>query len=291
MATFLGESSYGKSHVRLTKVTRKGDFHELKEMSVSIQLQGDFDRSYTHGDNSQVVPTDTMKNTVYAMAAQHTIDNIESFAAALARHFLTRHSQVHAVSVEIQQERFERINTNGKPHEHAFLGGNKEKRVANIQMRADRLTIESGIEDLVVLKTGNSEFSGFVRDEYTSLADTHDRIFATSVIARWTYNRQNADYDLNHAKIKQIIIDVFATHKSLAVQQTLYEMGKVVLEQCADVDEIRLSMPNQHRLPVDLSGFGLPNKNEIFVPTAEPFGLISASMVRTPSKRIAGATA
>jgi len=283
MAISLVDSSYGKSRVRLTKVTRTPQRHELKELTVNIQLQGEFDRSYTDGDNSQIVATDTMKNTVYALAAKHPVNNIESFAKHLCEHFLSRNTHIGATSVEIAEELWQRIDSNGKPHEHAFVGGNIEKRVTHVDCIRGGITVESGIEDLFVLKTTDSEFTGFIRDEFTTLPEAKDRIFATSVAAYWVYKTDNCDFDKNYATVRKILLDVFAAHHSLAVQQTLFEMGKKVLDSCNDIEEIHISMPNQHRIAFDLSRFGMQNNNEIFVPTDEPYGLISATIGRSTS--------
>jgi urate oxidase len=285
MSSYLVENSYGKSAVRLTKVTRYADRHELKELSVSIQLQGDFAGSYTDGDNSKVIATDTIKNTVYALGAQHPVNNIESFAKNIGAHFLGRHKQVSAVSIDISQDRWERIVTDGKPHRHAFVGGGSEKRITSVECMRGELTIGSGIADLMVLKTTDSEFHGFVRDEYTTLPDVTDRIFATSIVANWLYKTEDADFDKVYARVRQLLLDVFAEHHSLAVQQTLFKMGDSILQACSEIEEIRIEMPNEHRILYDVSRFGLPNNNEIFIPTSEPFGLISATVSRATASK------
>jgi urate oxidase len=281
MSWSLVENSYGKSAVRLTKVIRHKDRHELKELSIDIQLQGEFDKSYLEGDNSQVVPTDTMKNTVYALAATHPLSDIESFGKSLAEHFLANFAHVSTVSVTIREEVWTRIEHKGKPHPHSFVGGTSEKRIAHIDAVRGTTEIESGIEDLCVVKTTASEFHGYIKDKYTTLPETRDRIFGTAVSATWTYKDKNPKYNEVYEKIRQGLLDVFCEHHSLAVQATLYEMGKRALEICPEIEEIRIEMPNKHRIPFDLSRFGLENKNEIFVPTDEPYGLISGTVSRT----------
>lgn len=280
MAWSLVENSYGKSRVRLTKVTRHADRHELKELSVDIQLQGEFEKTYLEGDNSQVVPTDTMKNTVYALASSHPLTDIESFGKTLGEHFLTNFSHVASVSMTITEELWTRIDVNGKPHKHSFVGGSREKRVAHVDCMRGCTSVESGIEDLVVLKTTDSEFVGYIKDKYTTLPETRDRIFATSVAAYWLYKSSEADFNGVYEKLRTLFLKIFAEHHSLAVQQTLYEMGKKALDAVPEIEEIRIVMPNQHRIPFDLTRIGLENKNEIFVPTDEPFGLISATIGR-----------
>lgn len=280
MSCSLVQSAYGKSRVRLTKVTRLADRHLLKEIAVDIQLEGAFDRSYTDGDNSNIVATDTMKNTVYALASSDPIENIETFAKNLGNHFVTKYKQIALATISIEEELWQRIPTAQGPHRHAFTGGSNEKRVTNIECTRESVTVESGIEGLSVLKTTDSEFHGFVRDEYTTLADTNDRIFATNIMVHWLLKSPDADFDKVYENIREICLDVFATHHSLAVQETLFQIGKVALEKCDSVEQITVTMPNQHRIPVDLTRFGLQNKNEIFVPTDEPFGLISATVGR-----------
>ena len=275
----LKSNMYGKSQVRLTKVTRNGQRHELKEMYVNVILRGEFQRCYTHGDNSNIVATDSMKNTVYALARNHPIESIESFGMHLAAHFVDRYPQVSAAQVKIRQVPWQRIAVNGQPHDHAFIGGSSERRTCLIT-HGSRPNVSSGIDGLLVMKTTHSGFVGYVQDEYTTLKETTDRIFATSVTASWKYDSPDADWNANYDSIRAALLNMFATHDSLAVQQTLYAMGEEALKVCPAISEIELTMPNQHRLLVNLQPLGLDNPNEIFLPTSEPFGMISGIVSR-----------
>lgn len=272
--------SYGKSKVRLTKLTRGKDRHELKEISVDIQLEGEFEQSYTLGDNSMVVATDSMKNTVYVLAAKHEINEIESFAKTLAAHFVRKYPQVRMASVAIEEELWHRISLNGKPHPFAFFGAGAEKRVTEVKVTPESVSITSGIENLSVVKTTDSAFWGFIRDEYTTLPEVKDRMFGTSISARWLYGSEDCNFNESYDTIRGIVLEVFATHMSLSVQQTLYEIGQSALARCSSVSSITLTMPNQHRLPFNTQSFGLEDRHEIFVNTSEPYGLISATIAR-----------
>ena len=276
----LSHNSYGKQQVRLTKVKRGADRHELVEITVGIRLMGDFQSTYLTGDNSQVVATDTMKNTVYALAADHPIDSIEAFALHVGDHFAKRNAHVSDVIVSVEQDRWLRIETRTGPHPHAFVAGGNEKRETTVQVGRVR-SVESGITGLEVLKTTDSAFTGFIRDEFTTLPETTDRIFATRVGASWTYLKPDGtDYNRGYDAIRAALIDTFAAHKSLSVQQTLYAMGEAALDACRDINRIRISMPNQHRIPFDLSKLGKANRNEIFVTTSEPYGAITGEISR-----------
>jgi len=272
--------SYGKSKVRLTKVTRNGDRHEIREMSVDIALQGDFERCYTHGDNASILPTDTMKNTVYALARDHPLTSIESFAMTLSEHFLKTVAHCTSSSIDISEVPWQRISVGGKPHDHSFIGGSNERRITRVVRSRDDVMIESGIDHMLVLKTTRSGFVGYIKDQFTTLKPTTDRIFATSVKALWQYNTADADWNANFNDIREVMIAVFAGQDSLAVQQTLYVMGAGALAACDAISEITLTMPNQHRLLVNLEPFGMDNPNEIFVPTDEPHGLIRGTVSR-----------
>lgn len=276
----LAAQSYGKSSVLLTKVTRHADRHDLVELSVDIVLEGDFSESYLVGDNRRVVATDTMKNTVYALAADHPLHDPESFAIVLARHFVDRNEHVTAATVAAAQTSWHRIETSGGPHRHAFTEGSPGRRTCRVRQSRDELQVQAGVTGLPLLKTTDSAFRDFARDEFTTLADTNDRIFATLLNAEWTYDSATVNWNAAYEAIHVAMIGVFAEHKSLAVQQSLFAMGRAALETCPAVESIHLSMPNQHRIPVNLEPLGRTNRNEIFAITHEPFGLISATVDR-----------
>ncbi|MBK7392442.1 MAG: urate oxidase [Chloracidobacterium sp.] len=273
--------NYGKSRVRLMKVERHGDHHELQNINVKIALEGDFDSIHIDGDNAQCLPTDTMKNTVYALAAQtDKIEEIECFGLRLARHFLANNPQVSRVSINIIEHKYTRIPVGGEPHEHSFTKSGGEKRTTSVLATREGESVESGLEDLTVIKTTKSGFAGFMKDKYTFLPEVDDRIFCTSVKANWRYsNCESATEELWNS-VRQTILETFATHDSLSVQHTLYAMGEAVLSKHADVSEIAFSLPNIHCLPVDVTRFGEEEKHAIFLPTEEPHGLIEARLSR-----------
>lgn len=274
-------NNYGKCRVRVMKVARDGERHEMQNLTVKIAFEGDFDDVHITGDNSLVLPTDTMKNTVYTLAQQtREIEEIEAFGQRLANHFLTNNNQVSRVVIEISEHDWTRIKIDGEPHNHSFIKGGDEKRTTSIDATRDGITIESGIKDLIVLKTTKSAFVGFMKDCYTSLPEASDRIFCTSVKADWRYKNAESATGEAWRGIRQTIIDTFAEHDSLSVQHTLYAMGEAVLEKFDDVEEINFSLPNIHCLPVDFTRFGLENDNRIFMPTDEPHGLIEARLSR-----------
>lgn len=273
--------NYGKSRVRLMKVARGGARHELQNLTINIALEGDFADIHTRGDNRLCLPTDTMKNTVYVLAGQtEHIEQVEAFGQRLANHFLGNNSQVSRVSIEIFETRWRRMRFDGSGHSHSFVKGSGEKRTAKIEASRERVVVESGVEDLIVLKTTGSGFAGYLKDAFTTLPETTDRIFSTAIKATWRYENVADATDGVFREIRNTILRVFADHDSLSVQHTLYAMGEAILDRFSSVEEIAFSLPNIHCLPVDISRFGLENDNRIFVPTDEPHGLIEARLTR-----------
>jgi urate oxidase len=279
MPVTLADNNYGKQAVRLVMVRRRPDSHELKDVTAAIRLEGDFATAYTEGDNSEVLPTDTMKNTVYALAAEHPFDDIEDFGLALTDHFLRASPKATRAHVELTEHLWDRIEKGNQPHPHAFRRAGSERRTAQVIRDRQSTRVLAGLEDLVVMKTAKSAFEGFPRDRYTTLKETSDRILATAVRATWRYSRSYVAFGQLWRDVRRILLETFADHDSLSVQHTLYAMGEAVLETL-DVEEIHLSMPNKHHIPVDLTPFGLENRNEIFVATPEPYGLIEATVRR-----------
>jgi urate oxidase len=280
----LGHAAYGKSKVRLVQVSRRGDRHELRDLTIAIRFEGDYAASYVAGDNSDVLPTDTMKNTVYALAARDPVKEPETFGLALSRHFLDRNRLLRRVRIDLVQHPWSRIAVGDREQRHAFRRSGPETRTATIQGDRTRPVVGAGMKNLVILKSSGSAFAGFPRDEYTTLPETTDRIFATSLTATWRYRDQELDFGMAWQAIHRTLLEVFAEHDSRSVQHTLHAMGQAVLDSAPDVTAIRLVMPNKHHLPIDLSRFGLENRNEVFVATEEPYGLIEATLVRSAGR-------
>ena len=276
----LAETAYGKSSVRLVKVSRHGDRHDLKDLTVSIRFEGEYDQSYTDGDNREVLPTDTMKNTVYALAASNSVGEPEVFGRVLAEHFLVRNPRLRRVRIDLTEQAWGRITVGAREHGQAFVRQSAEARAATVQGQGDRITIGAGVKDLVILKSSRSGFTGFLRDAYTTLPDVADRILATALTATWHYRTSDLDFNLTWRAVRNTLLEAFGEHDSRSVQHTLHAMGRAVVDNVDAVTAIRLVMPNKHHLPVDLTPLGLQNRNEIFVPTDEPYGLIEATVMR-----------
>jgi urate oxidase len=279
----LGENRYGKSRIRMVRV-RRGERHELWDLRVDVALSGDFLAAHRDGDNAAVLPTDTMKNTVYALANDEPSSDIERFGVILARHFL---AQAHAASraeIKLTERPWSRVESEGRPHRHTFTPGAGGTRVAWVaEQRGGKLEVESGIADLILLKTTDSAFVDFQRDRYTTLRDAPDRIFATSVNARWRYGAADGsdlDFSAVWRAIHAALGSTFAAHKSASVQHTLYAMGEAALAARPELASIHLALPNLHHFLVDLSPFGLDNRDQIYVATDEPHGLIEATLHR-----------
>ncbi|HEY3750223.1 MAG TPA: urate oxidase [Pseudonocardiaceae bacterium] len=280
MAITLGANQYGKAETRLVTVQRDGPVHHITDLNVSISLRGDMTASHLTGDNSNVVPTDTQKNTVYAFAKQEPVGEIEDFALRLGRHFAGSYEQITSARVMIEEYGWDRIMVDGQPHQHSFHRSSGEQRTTAVTVAGDQAWVVSGLTDLVVLKSTGSEFHGYPKDKYTTLPETTDRVLATAVTARWRYQRLDVDWASTFQAVRDAMLRAFATTHSLALQQTLYAMGEAVLEQHDAIAEIRLSLPNKHHFTVDLSPFGLDNDNEVFFAADRPYGLIEGSVTR-----------
>ncbi|HXX70938.1 MAG TPA: urate oxidase [Candidatus Acidoferrum sp.] len=277
----LGENRYGKSRVRLLRVQREHEIHELKEWTLEILLEGDFQTCFTQGDNSKILPTDTMKNTVYSLARRSPAASMEEFAKELIDFLLRRNPQVSHSQVTVSETAWEHVHAGGKPHPTAFVQSSAERQTTKVERaQGGTFSLVSGLENLIIMKTAGSGFEGYLQDSLTTLPPTSDRLFATALKARWTYLGAEENFEKLRAKIREILIAVFAGHASKSVQHTLYAMGERVLEEVAQVKEIELTMPNIHCLLVDLSRFGQDNPNQVFVPTDEPHGYIEARICR-----------
>ena len=280
MGIALGPNQYGKAENRVVRIYRDTPRHEIRDVNVSTSLRGDFSAAHLTGDQTSVLPTDTQKNTCYAYAKEKGLGPIEDYALALARHFVEDVAPVEGARIEVDEYFWDRIDVDGTPHDHSFVRRGQEVRTTVVTIDGDREWVVSGLKDLVVLKTTGSEFRGFLTDRYTTLQETSDRIMATSLIARWRYLGTDVDWDATYAGIRAVLLARFAQVHSLALQQTLWEMGKAVLERYDAVAEIKFSAPNKHHFLYDLSAFKLDNPGEVFHADDRPYGLIQATVVR-----------
>ena len=282
MAIELGKNRYGKARVRLLKVLRAEMAHQIFDWTVQVLLHGDFGATYTTGDNSGVLPTDTIKNTVYSLARRSSAATMEEFAQELVDFLLSRNPQVHSAEVEIKSDLWKRLSLAGTPHPSTFMHGSEERQTTRVEgTQGGAFSVTAGFENLILLKTASSGFEGFLRDDLTTLPETADRLLGTAVRASWTYRPPATEFDSRRHTIREAMLATFAAHNSRSVQQTLFAMGKAALDACPEIDAIDLTLPNRHALLVDLSRFGQDNPNQIFVPTEEPYGYIEARVQRS----------
>ena len=277
----LGENRYGKSRVRISRITRHGDHHDFNEWSVRVLLHGDFETSFTEADNSKILPTDTMKNTVYYLARESQAATLEEFAVELVDYLLANNPQVTKASAEIEEKNWKQMQINGAPHATTYqLAGPEVQTTEVIRERDGAVTVTSGVDGLVILKTTNSAFAGYIKDKLTTLPESTDRIFATRATATWDYSPIPSSYETPRTAALTALMKTFADHNSLSVQHTLYDIGAAMLAAVPEMSRVKLTLPNIHCLLVDLSRFGQENPNQIFVPTDEPSGYIEAVIER-----------
>jgi urate oxidase len=288
MGNVLGANQYGKAENRVVRIYRDTARHEIRDLNVSTSLRGEFTDAHVAGDQSQVLPTDTQKNTAFAYAKKHGVSSPEDYAIALGRRFLDAAPAATGAQIRVEEYAWDRIPVDGEGHDHAFVRRGTETRTTAVTVECrgadQKVWVVSGLQDLVVLKSTGSEFRGFLKDEYTTLQETDDRIMATSLTARWRYDgtspERAADWDATYEDVRRLLLATYATHHSLALQQTLHAMGEAVLDTRSDIVEVRFSAPNKHHFLVDLSAFGLENDGEVFVAADRPYGLIEAAVAR-----------
>jgi urate oxidase len=276
----LGQNNYGKTEIRLVKVGRGTERHELWDLDVRVALEGEFENVHVEGDNAGLLATDTMRNTVYALAKEGLTGSIEDFGLKLVDHFLEAGPTVGRCRVEITQFQWDRIEVDGRGHNHSFVRGRGERRAKVSGDEGGDRRVEAGIGDLYVLKTTGSGFEGFVRERFTTLPETDDRILATVVTAKWVYRSIDADFDRLWRGVLDRSLETFTDHYSPSAQNTLYRMGKAVLEAFPKIERIWYSLPNVHHIPYDLERFGISNDNEVFHATHDPYGQIEAWVER-----------
>jgi urate oxidase len=277
----LVDNRYGKSRVRLSRITRRGDGHDFHEWTVQVLLEGDFEASFTKADNSKILPTDTMKNTVYSLARASKAATIEDFATELGDYLLANNPQVSGVLVEIEEKAWEHLLVDGAPDASTFkLGGPEVHTVRAVRDQGREWSIRSGIDGLVILKTTRSAFTGYIKDKLTTLKPATDRIFGTRATATWEYAEGSPDHAQVRSRVVAALLREFAAHHSMSVQHTLFDMGKAALAAAPEIARITITMPNLHHLLADLTPFGQDNPNHIFVPIDEPHGYVEATIER-----------
>jgi urate oxidase len=279
MAIVLGANQYGKAEIRLLHVCRDTEQQAsdaITDLNVSVTLAGDLTATHLSGDNSAVLTTDAQKNTVYAFAAEHGVGAIEDFALRLAQHFVASQTAISFARVAVEQYPWQRLD------DHAFVQAGREVRTATVSHDGTDSWVVSGLRELTVLKSAGSEFWGFARDRYTTLAPTSDRILATAVQARWRHTRPEAadGWAESYAAAREAMLTAFAGTHSYSLQQTLYAMGQRVLAARPEIAEIRLTLPNKHHFDVDMSPFGLPNTGAVYSVSDRPYGLIEGTVTR-----------
>jgi urate oxidase len=277
----LGKNQYGKAENRVVRIYRDNPRHEIHDVNVSTCLRGDFSAAHLSGDQADVLPTDTQKQTAYAFAKEKGLLSIEDYGLALARHFVHDVDPVAGARIEIDEYAWERAVVDGTEHDYTWVRKGQEVRTAAVTVDADGEWVVGGLKDMTILKSTGSEFAGFLKDDYTILEPTHDRVMATSLVAQWRFaSNTDIDWEATFVGVKAQLVKQFALVQSLALQQTLYEMGKAVLETYPVIVEVRLSAPNKHHFVYDLSPFGLENNREVFNADDRPYGLIQATVTR-----------
>jgi urate oxidase len=281
MAITLAENSYGSSRIRLLRVSKQQGRHDVREIALSIRFEGDFAAAHVQGDNRKILPADTMKNTVYALARQHSIEPPENFGLHIIEHFLTYNPQVTRVLIEWRESIWTHIPHGGKPHPSAFARVGNEKRTSLLKGTREGTQVRSGIQNLVVLKTTNSTFEDFKKDPYTTLRDEDDRILSTVIRADWLYTGEDAEFGILWHAVRQMLLETFVDHESQSLQHTLYAMGEAILSNFENVSEIHLSLPSRQFHLADLAPLGMDNPGTVFLPADEPQAIIEATLKKT----------
>ena len=271
---------YGKGRVRVMRIHRDGERHEVSELNVKVMVEGDFARTYTDGDNSNSVSTDTIKNIVNVTARENTGLCPEEFCQVLAKKYLHHYPQVASVVVKAHETRWNRLSFGGKPHPHSFVLDSNGKPTAEVAATRDVSTLTSGIDGFTFMKSTQSGWEHYVKDAYTTIPPTNDRMCATSMVASWKWSAKPQSYPTTNARILAAVLEVFGTTYSASVQDSLYRMGEAALSAVPQISQISMACPNMHFIPMNLSAFGLDNNNDVFLPTDEPHGQIECTVGR-----------
>ena len=281
MAIRLAENSYGSSRIHLLRVTKQEGRHDIREIRLSIRFEGDFEAAHIQGDNRKILPPDTMNNTVYALARQHSIEPLENLGLHLIEHFLTYNPQVTRVLIQASESSWARLPQGGTPHASAFARASNEERTAILNGTREGTQVRAGIDNLIVLKTTNSAFEDFKKDPYTTLQEERDCILSTVIRADWLYTEEEAEFGPLWHGVRQMLLETFAEHDSQSLQHTLFAMGEAILNNCENVGEIHLSLPSKQFRLADLTPLGMDNPGTVFLPMDEPHATVEATLKKT----------
>lgn len=281
MAIRLTENNYGETRIRLLRLARQEGRHDLKDLTLTIRFEGDFEAAHTKGDNRKIVPGDTVKNTVYALARQHSMETAEDFALHLIDHFLTYNPQISRVRIETSEDVWTRLPHGPKPHPSAFMRSSDEKRLAVLNATRQLTQVHAGIGNLRVLRTSEAAFDNFLKDPFTTLEAEHNRVLATIVGADWLYASEAVEFAPVWHGVRQMLLETFAEHKSSSLQHTLYAMAEAVLNNFDNVQEIHVSLPERHFELVDLAPLGMDNPGTVYLPADEPQGWVEATLKKS----------
>jgi urate oxidase len=275
------KNRYGKGRVRVMRIHRDGDRHEVSQLNIKAMIEGDFARAYTDGDNSTSVSTDTIKNVVNVIARENTGLCPEQFCQVLAKKYLDSYPQVSSVSITSHETKWSRLSFGGKPHPHSFVLDSNGKPTVELTIARDGpSTLISGVDGFTFMKSTQSGWENYVKDRYTTIPPTADRMCATSMVASWKWSGTPQSYPAINAKILDTLLEVFSTTYSKSVQDSLYRMGEAALAAVPEISEISMACPNMHFIPINLSAFGMDNNNDVFLPTDEPHGQIECTVGR-----------
>jgi len=281
MSIRLAENNYGSSRIHLLRVAKQQGRHDIRDIALSIRVEGDFEAAHVSGDNRKILPADTMKNTAYALARQHSIEPLENFGLHLIEHFLTYNPQVTRVIIEASENIWVRLPHGGKPHPSTFSRTGNEERTSRLSGTREGTQVRAGIENLIVLKTSNSAFEDFKKDPYTTLPEEGERILSTTIHADWLYLGEEAEFGPLWHGVRQMLLETFAEHDSQSLQHTLYAMGEAILQNFENISEIHLSLPSTHFRLADLAPLGMDNPGTLFLPSDEPQAAIEATLKKS----------
>jgi urate oxidase len=274
------KNRYGKGRVRVMRIHRDGGRHEVSQLNVKAMIEGDFARAYTDADNSTSISTDTIKNLVNVVARENTGLCVEEFCEVLAKKYLDLYPQVSSVAVTAHETKWSRLSFGGKPHPHSFILDSNGKPFVEVNSTREGSTLISGIDGFTFMKSTQSGWENYVRDGYTTIPPTNDRMCATSMVASWKWSAKPQDYPATNARILATVLEVFGTTYSASVQDSLYRMGEAALAAVREISEISMACPNMHFIPMNLTALGLDNNNDVFLPTDEPHGQIECTVGR-----------